>query len=75
MKMLNIYREATYTIKAKVTAKVTVKVKVKVKFILCLINYSLPHELVWGSGGIASAFLTSALAGGEWSASATLPSE
>jgi hypothetical protein len=27
------------------------------------------HEVVWGSGGIASPFLTSALDGGEWSAS------
>jgi hypothetical protein len=28
-----------------------------------------PHEAVWGSGGIALPILTSALDGGEWSAS------
>jgi hypothetical protein len=43
--------------------------KVKVKLSLCLISYALRHEDVWGSGGIALPFLTSALDGGEWSAS------
>jgi hypothetical protein len=32
---------------------------------LCLINYSLCHEDIWGGGGIAPTFLTSALDGGE----------
>jgi hypothetical protein len=37
--------------------------KVKLKLSLCLINYALRHENVWGSGGIAPVFLTSALDG------------
>jgi hypothetical protein len=41
----------------------------KVKFPLCLINQALYHEDVWGSGTVAPPFLTSALDGGEWSAS------
>jgi hypothetical protein len=36
---------------------------------LCLINYALFHDDLWGSGGIAPSFLTSALDGGEWSLS------
>jgi hypothetical protein len=36
---------------------------------LCLTNYALRHEGVWGSGCIDQIFLTSALVGGEWSAS------
>jgi hypothetical protein len=42
---------------------------IKVKFSLCLINYALCHEDIWRSGGISPPFLTSALDGGEWSAS------
>jgi hypothetical protein len=34
-----------------------------------LSTWALYHEDMWGSGGIASPFLTSALDGGEWSAS------
>jgi hypothetical protein len=46
----------------------------KVKFsqqlhTLCLINWTPRHDDVWGSGSIASPFLTSALNGDEWSAS------
>jgi hypothetical protein len=41
----------------------------KVKLSLCLISLALCHEDIWGSGGIATPFLTSALVGGEWSAS------
>jgi hypothetical protein len=40
-------------------------IKVKVKLFLCLTNEALRHEGVWRS----RIFLTSALAGGEWSAS------
>jgi hypothetical protein len=36
---------------------------------LCLINQALCHEGIWGSGGTAPTLLTSALDGGEWSAS------
>jgi hypothetical protein len=38
-------------------------------YIYKIINYSLRHEGVWGSGCINPHFLTSALVGGEWSAS------
>jgi hypothetical protein len=41
----------------------------KVKLSLCLINLVLCHEDVWRSGDIAPTFLSSALHGGEWSAS------
>jgi hypothetical protein len=41
-------------------------VKMKVKFSLCLINYALCHENIWGSGGIAPHFLISALNKAEW---------
>jgi hypothetical protein len=41
----------------------------KVKLSLCLINEALCHEGVRGSGRMARPFLTSALDGGEWSAS------
>jgi hypothetical protein len=37
----------------------------KVKLSLCLINYTLCHEDIWRSGGIAPLQLTSALDGGE----------
>jgi hypothetical protein len=40
-----------------------------VKLSLRLINEAPRHEDVWGNGGITSLFLTSALDGGEWSAS------
>jgi hypothetical protein len=40
-----------------------------VKFSLCLTNKALRHEDLWGSGCMIHIFLTSALAGGEWSAS------
>jgi hypothetical protein len=40
-----------------------------VKLFLFLISYALCHEDIWGSGGIAPPFLTSAIDGGEWSAS------
>jgi hypothetical protein len=33
------------------------------------LNYALWHENIWGNGGIAPLFLTSALDEGEWSAS------
>jgi hypothetical protein len=36
---------------------------------LCLINYALCREDVWSSGGRDPLFLTSAIVGGEWSAS------
>jgi hypothetical protein len=39
----------------------------KVKLYLCLMNHALRHKDVWGSGGIAPPFLTSALDGGELS--------
>jgi hypothetical protein len=39
----------------------------KVKLLLCLINYTPPHEDVRRSGGLAPLFVTSALDGGEWS--------
>jgi hypothetical protein len=38
-----------------------------IKFSLCLTNYAPRHEDVWGRG--APPFLTSALDGGQWSAS------
>jgi hypothetical protein len=41
---------------------------VQVKLSMCFINYAPRHEDVWGSGGIAQKFLTSALDGGQWSA-------
>jgi hypothetical protein len=41
------------------------EVKLKVKLSLCLINYASRHEDVWGSGGKAPPFLTSALDGVE----------
>jgi hypothetical protein len=41
----------------------------RVKLSLCLTNYAPRHGDVWGSGGIDPLFLTSALDGGEWSAS------
>jgi hypothetical protein len=41
----------------------------KVKLSLCLIDQVLCNEDVWGCGGIASQFLTSALDGGERSSS------
>jgi hypothetical protein len=41
----------------------------KAKFSLYLTNEALRHEDVWGSERIAPPFLTSALRGGEWSAS------
>jgi hypothetical protein len=44
---------------------------IKVKLSLCLINSALCHEDICGTGGIAPPFLTSALDGGEWSASRT----
>jgi hypothetical protein len=36
---------------------------------MCLINYALCNENIWGSGGIAPPFLTSALDAGELSVS------
>jgi hypothetical protein len=42
---------------------------IKVELSPCLLNYSLLHEDLWGSVGIAHPSLTSALNGGEWSAS------
>jgi hypothetical protein len=41
----------------------------KVKVTLCFINFAICHEDIWGSGGIAPPFLTSALDRGEQSAS------
>jgi hypothetical protein len=49
--------------------KTNLGVKKKVKLSLCVFNSTLCHEDVWGSGGIAPPFLTSALDGGERSAS------
>jgi hypothetical protein len=46
----------------------TPAVQCKVKLSLCLINYALCHEDIWGSGCIAPPFLASALDGGEWTA-------
>jgi hypothetical protein len=43
--------------------------KKKVNLSVCLISKTLCHEDVWGSGGIPPPFITSALLGGEWSAS------
>jgi hypothetical protein len=43
--------------------------KKKVKLSLCLTNYALRHEGVWGSGCVDQHFLTSALAGDERSVS------
>jgi hypothetical protein len=39
-----------------------------------MLNEASRHEDEWGSGGIAAVFLTSALDGGEWSASHPLTS-
>jgi hypothetical protein len=49
----------------------------RVKLSLYLINYALRHENKWGSGGTGAPFWTSALVGGELSASssAALPPE
>jgi hypothetical protein len=44
-------------------------VMVKVKLSLCLNSSAVRHEDIWGSRGIAPPFHTSALDGGEWSAS------
>jgi hypothetical protein len=41
----------------------------KIKLFLCVINYAPHREDLCGSGRIAPPFLTSALDGGEWSAS------
>jgi hypothetical protein len=41
----------------------------KVKLFLCLISQAVCHEDIWGSGGVASPFLTPALDGSEWSGS------
>jgi hypothetical protein len=41
---------------------------------LCLNNQDHHHEDMWGSGGIAPPFLTSALHGAEWSTSRPGPS-
>jgi hypothetical protein len=41
----------------------------KVKLFLWSINYAIPHEGLWGSGGRDKTFLTSAPVGGEWPAS------
>jgi hypothetical protein len=49
--------------------------KWKVKLPLCLINYAPCHEDVWGSGGIAPQFLTSALDRGERSVPTPLCSQ
>jgi hypothetical protein len=43
--------------------------KVKINLSLCLANYALRHEGVWGNGCIHPHFLVSALVLGEWSAS------
>jgi hypothetical protein len=40
---------------------------VQVQLSRCLSNQALPLEEMWGNGGIASPFLTSALDGVEWS--------
>jgi hypothetical protein len=37
--------------------------------LLYLINSAPRHEDIWGSGGIAPPLMTSALDGGEWTAS------
>jgi hypothetical protein len=44
-------------------------IQVKIKLSQRLINETLYHEDVWGSGGIVPLFLASAPDGGEWSAS------
>jgi hypothetical protein len=49
--------------------KVDMKVKENVKFSLWLINYTLCHEDILGSGDITAPFLTSALDQVQWSAS------
>jgi hypothetical protein len=41
----------------------------EVKLSLCLANYAPRHEYVWGSGGMAQPFLTSAADRGKWLAS------
>jgi hypothetical protein len=43
--------------------------RMEVKLSPWLINYAPRHEDVWGSGVIATSFVTSTLDGGEWSAS------
>jgi hypothetical protein len=48
---------------------VTVENGKKVNLSLRLINWELCHEDIWGSGGVAPPFLTSALHGGERSTS------
>jgi hypothetical protein len=45
------------------------KVRIATKLSLRLINKASRHKDVLGSGGIAPAFLTSELEGGEWLAS------
>jgi hypothetical protein len=45
----------------------------KAKLSMWLINYAICHEDICGNGGVASLFLTSALDGGEWSASCPEP--
>jgi hypothetical protein len=49
--------------------RVLMNVHVMVKLSLCLTNSALCHKGVWGSRCVDPLFLTSALAGGEWSAS------
>jgi hypothetical protein len=39
----------------------------KANLSLCLTNYALRHEDVWGSGCIEPGFFTPAIVGGEWS--------
>jgi hypothetical protein len=39
------------------------------RFLCCLINQAPWNEAEWGSGGMVPPFLTSAVDGGEWSAS------
>jgi hypothetical protein len=45
------------------------QINVKVKLSLCTTSYAALHEDMKGSGDVATLFLTSALVGGEWSAS------
>jgi hypothetical protein len=60
--------ESVLSGRKKLSRHRSVQGKANAKFFLCLISQSR-NEDVWGSGGIAPPFLTSALDGGEWSAS------
>jgi hypothetical protein len=58
-----------FGLKLKLIKRNVERSKAKIKLSLCLTNYTPRHDDVWKTGGKAPPFLTSALVGGEYSAS------